>query len=568
MTSVNEEKMTKKRSFVLIGVIICVLQLPMIWNHSVNLGGDTLFHYNRIYDSAMQLRYGNFQPLYSFYGFNGTLRVINALYGPVLSYIFGGIALISGSWFKFDLIVNVLLGISMSAALWRLFNLQKIPNTWRVLLIGLTLSSNNYVSWLLQHQFNAIGAIPLILIVTILIRMYQNPKNPIKLIELSCSMALLIQIHMLSTLFAILVLIPLTLMATYWWQEKLKTWFKILEAVMLSILLTANVWWPYLYVTRNNIIETPGTSSMSGNVTHFFENNYAWNGTVNWPVSIIIFTILIVGLIFWKQINRVTRVLTVFGWTLLVLQTNLVPWDLLLHFWPAIAVIQFPFRFGFLSIILIVALVGQYIVSYEKMDVTQLGITIFTVIIFIGLFITYNNIWQWNANFHSDIVTNIVKKPSNGQIGSTTNAKKAFFSSDLQTGILKSSRGSTDYLTGSNKDYFKYNETVFLTSNKYTKKVSGSEEILTWQSNKGNLMTVPIAVYKGLTLELNGQRINVKRDNLGLAIINSKKGHNKLVVRQVTPSSIYFSYYMSAAVWSIVAVSQFYTGQRKSKAIN
>lgn len=109
---------------------------------------------------------------------------------------------------------------------------------------------------------------------------------------------------------------------------------------------------------------------------------------------------------------------------------------------------------------------------------------------------------------------------------------------------------------------------MFLTSNKYTKKVSGSEEILTWQSNKGNLMTVPIAVYKGLTLELNGQRINVKRDNLGLAIINSKKGHNKLVVRQVTPSSIYFSYYMSAAVWSIVAVSQFYTGQRKSKAIN
>lgn len=556
--------MTKKKSWFLIGMIILLLQLPMIWNHSVNLGGDTLFHYNRIYDAAIQLRSGNFQPLYSFYGFNGTIRVINALYSPMLAYILGAISLISGSWFKFDLVVNVLLGISISATLWHMFNLQKVPNNWRVLLIGLVLSSNNYVSWLLQHQFNVIGAVPLILIVTILVRMYQEPQNPINVIELSCSMALVIQVHMLSTLLAILILIPLTILATYWWQDKVKNWFKIIKAVMITLFLTANIWWPYLYVTRNNVINTPGTSKMSGNVTRFFENDYAWNGTVNWPLSIIVFTILVAGLTLWKRINLVTRVLTVLGWILLVLQTNLVPWDQLLGHWPVIALIQFPFRFGFLLIIVIIALVGQYIVSYEKMDITRIGMTMLTVITVTGLLVSYNNIWQWNSNFHSDITTNIVRNPSNGQIGSTINAKRAFFSRDLQRGILTSSRGSTDYLTGSNKDYFKYNEAVFLPNSRFTKKVSHSTEVLSWEANNKTSITVPIAVYKGLSLELNGQKINVKRGELGLAIINQKSGYNKLIARQITPLSIFISYYVTIVVWSIIFVV-FYVKQWKSR---
>lgn len=556
--------MTKKKSWCLISIIIILLQLPMMWNHSVNLGGDTLFHYNRIYDAAMQLKNSNFQPLYSYYGFNGTLRVINAVYSPVLAYILGGISLISRSWFNFDIIVNCLLGLSISTALWRMFNLQKVPNNWRVLLIGIVLSSNNYVSWLLQHQFNAIGAVPLILIVTLLIRMYKEPKEPIKLIELSCSMALVIQVHMLSTLLALFILIPLTIVATYWWHEKLKSWFNIIKAMILTLLLTANIWVPYLYLTRNNNIQTPGIEQMSSNVTHFFENQYAWNGTVNWAVSLVMFIMLVAGLTLWAQTNTVTRAFTVIGWILLILQTNVVPWDQLLHHWPAIAVIQFPFRFGFLLIIVIIALIGEYITSYEKIDTPRIVITLFAVLVVNGLLITYNSIWQWNVNFNSNIASNIVRNPSNSQIGSTIDAKKAFLSNELQSGILKASRGSTDYLTGTNKDYFHYNEAVFLTNKAYTKNVFGSKEILSWQSITKNDITVPIAVYKGLSLKLNGKSIPVKKDELGLAVVHQINGKNKLVAQQVTPLIILCSYYLTAGTWTIIMAVQYYKWKKRS----
>ena len=48
------------------------------------LGSDSIFHYNRFYEAAMQLKNGNFSYFLSLYGFQQSGRIVNALYDPFL----------------------------------------------------------------------------------------------------------------------------------------------------------------------------------------------------------------------------------------------------------------------------------------------------------------------------------------------------------------------------------------------------------------------------------------------------------------------------------------------------
>ena len=94
-----------------------LLILPQWSSKGMILGSDAIFHYNRFYDAAMQIKEGNFQHFISMYGFQQTGRVINALYGPLFAYVQGLLVLISPSWFGYQvlsrLFIFCLSGLSM-----------------------------------------------------------------------------------------------------------------------------------------------------------------------------------------------------------------------------------------------------------------------------------------------------------------------------------------------------------------------------------------------------------------------------------------------------------------------
>ncbi|EOD02750.1 hypothetical protein IV58_GL001239 [Lactobacillus delbrueckii subsp. jakobsenii ZN7a-9 = DSM 26046] len=61
---------------------------------NIIIGSDTIFHYNRFYKTAQQIKHGNFNWFMTMYGFSHSGRVINALYGPLFQpavsrYAFG-----------------------------------------------------------------------------------------------------------------------------------------------------------------------------------------------------------------------------------------------------------------------------------------------------------------------------------------------------------------------------------------------------------------------------------------------------------------------------------------------
>ncbi|WP_240742595.1 hypothetical protein [Leuconostoc mesenteroides] len=46
-----------------------LLLIPFFLNHAMIIGSDAIFHFNRLYDTAMQIKHGNFQYFISMYGF-------------------------------------------------------------------------------------------------------------------------------------------------------------------------------------------------------------------------------------------------------------------------------------------------------------------------------------------------------------------------------------------------------------------------------------------------------------------------------------------------------------------
>ncbi|QXN87701.1 hypothetical protein KV134_04890 [Tetragenococcus halophilus] len=144
-------------SLMLIFIASILLQWVQISNKNLYLGYDWIFHYNRFYDAAQQIKDGNLQYFISMYGFSQSGRIINALYGPMFAYLNGLFLLISRSWFSYQLFSNFLITfLSASSMFWLLIkNKIRIP----ISLIFSIMYSSFYMiqSWTFNQSFGNWG---------------------------------------------------------------------------------------------------------------------------------------------------------------------------------------------------------------------------------------------------------------------------------------------------------------------------------------------------------------------------------------------------------------------------
>ena len=87
-------------------MIAILLIVPQIAMQSMVIGSDSIFHFNRFFDTASQIKHGNFQYFSHMYGFQQSGRIVNALYGPLMAYFQGLLVLISPSWFVYQILSN------------------------------------------------------------------------------------------------------------------------------------------------------------------------------------------------------------------------------------------------------------------------------------------------------------------------------------------------------------------------------------------------------------------------------------------------------------------------------
>ena len=134
-------------------IMSVVMVLPQINQHAMILGVDSLFHMNRFYDAAMQLKEHNLQYFISMYGYFGSGRIVNALYGPGVAYFNGVLLLLVGSWFKYQIISDLFVSMLAATSMYYLVNRAKIAPSLQPWLVVLYMTSNGILLWLTSQSF-------------------------------------------------------------------------------------------------------------------------------------------------------------------------------------------------------------------------------------------------------------------------------------------------------------------------------------------------------------------------------------------------------------------------------
>lgn len=135
-----------------------LLVTPQLFTKKVILGSDSVFHYNRFYEAAMQLKNGNFSYFLSLYGFQQSGRIVNALYGPFFAYLQGGLVLISGTWFRYQIVSRILLHILAESSMYALLKQCKVKTTIALSLGLLYATTFSIQYWTMRQGFSSWGA--------------------------------------------------------------------------------------------------------------------------------------------------------------------------------------------------------------------------------------------------------------------------------------------------------------------------------------------------------------------------------------------------------------------------
>lgn len=548
-------------SLFIIGFAI-LLVTPQLFTRKVILGSDSIFHYNRFYEAAMQLKNGNFSYFLSLYGFQQSGRIVNALYGPFFAYLQGGLILISGTWFRYQIVSRVLLHILAESSMYALLKQCKVKTSIALSLGLLYATTFSIQYWTMRQGFSSWGAalLPYCFIPAIHYVFYQRVDQ----VRLALSMALIFQIHVLSALMLAMMYLPFYLYtfvkATT--SKKKETILKVLIAVILFLLLTVNVWGVLFYLRGANHLLDPfinreiGKNGIDGTARY-------WLYT---PISLMVLLILqfIYAIVNWKKLARWKRILHFIYFVFFFLSTGLFPWQYLVENGNTFAeLIQFPFRFFVPATILLLAITGLTVTRFVNWR-KSIAVLLFA---FAGVGLIQNIM---------DTTDRVKSAAQDGELISIV--KHTYVEGDYQTISLTMNdsdlsqflnlvvKSTPDYVPiygtiGKQNTYDLYYENIVM--NQRTEKlIKDNYLVLTWQADEGEELNLPIVVYKDSILTLNGKELDKDDYNLstiGTPTVSSQEGKNKLELRYQEPEWLFVAISAPLVVLGTIGLQWLYT---------
>lgn len=538
-----------------------LLVTPQLFTRKVILGSDSIFHYNRFYEAAMQLKNGNFSYFLSLYGFQQSGRIVNALYGPFFAYLQGGLILISGTWFRYQIVSRVLLHILAESSMYALLKQCKVKTSIALSLGLLYATTFSIQYWTMRQGFSSWGAalLPYCFIPAIHYVFYQRVDQ----VRLALSMALIFQIHVLSALMLAMMYLPFYLYtfvkATT--SKKKETILKVLIAVILFLLLTVNVWGVLLYLRGANHLLDPfinreiGKNGIDGTARY-------WLYT---PISLMVLLILqfIYAIVNWKKLARWKRILHFIYFVFFFLSTGLFLWQYLVENGNTFAeLIQFPFRFFVPATILLLAITGLTVTRFVNWR-KSIAVLLFA---FAGVGLIQNIM---------DTTDRVKSAVQDGELISIV--KHTYVEGDYQTISLTMNdsdlsqflnlvvKPTPDYVPiygtiGKQNTYDLYYENI-VTNQRTEKLIKDNYLVLTWQADEGEKLNLPIVVYKDSILTLNGKELDKDDYNLstiGTPTVSSQEGKNKLELRYQEPEWLFVAISAPLIVLGIIGLQWIY----------
>ena len=335
-------QLKKYGPFLAIFFIALAFLMPHLFTHKLILGADAPFHYNRFYDAAQQIKYGDFHYFPSLYGFQQSGRIVNAVYGPFFAYLQGLIVLLAGSWFHYQILSNFILYLISGFSMLILLRYVNIRNWVSVPVAVLFMSTYSIQYWSINQGFTSWGTCFYPLCMIPIADFVLHKKFPV--IKVAVSVGLMTQIHLLSSIMLALMYIPFYLYYFFNQTEKGKALLQLIKSVLLYFVLTANIWAGLAIVYSGNKILPPFVNREMSQKAIDLDGSYWLHYPKAFPILILSGFLLF---IFFQQKNTLFQKIVLYtSLVFFFLSTSLIPWTTLIEKnVPFISLIQFPFRF-------------------------------------------------------------------------------------------------------------------------------------------------------------------------------------------------------------------------------
>lgn len=542
-------------SGLIIVVAAFVLILPQVLTKGVIAGSDFLFHYNRFYETAMQIKTGNFSYFISLFGFYSSGRIVNALYGPYFAYFQGLLVLISRNWYTYQLVSRFLIGIiagfSMNALTKRAGVKPKI--SLAIAVFYMTTFSIQY--WTFRQGFSSWGAAVMPWCLIPAIDFIQTKK--IAPVRLAVAVSVMVQIHMLSAFLLILAYLPFYLYGFVKSTDKKNILWNGIKAVALALVLTANVWVVLANVGRaNNLVEP-------------FINSKLYIMTVNqrsiqWLITPIPLLLMVLHQLYftfkhWRHFDTLLRLVVGSFFLFLVLSSSIFPWYSINKLnLSLVNLIQFPFRFFIPATVLLLLAVALILERYFDVKWSR-WVTIGLLLVNVVSFAQIMHLQQEKITEYYTAKHPIKNKKHTFVLGNTKGVRASFYSSNLNDLLDLIAKSTPDYLPSkkSNTDnkYVLYEEFVLKHTDDFKKSQDGSTLIVTWNADNDGTVSLPVAKYQDTQLVLNGKKLTSKDyllSGIGTPTVTQRIGKNTLEVTYQVGTWFYALIIINLLTWVAV----------------
>ncbi|MGF1995712.1 hypothetical protein [Enterococcus casseliflavus] len=516
--------------WMIFAILSVIIQSPQIFSKGYVLGVDSIFHMNRIYETMMQLKTGEFNYFISLFSYQQSARIVNAFYGPGMSYILGALLLLLGSWVKFQLVTSFLVNIIGAYGVYRIAKKLSMRDSLAILSGAIYMSTYFVASWNIAGSFTGIGNMLIPYVLYYGIGMLVDKKHNFSVLGLGLSMGVLLQTHVFSSLLATLVLLPCVIYAFIKTTLKKEFLFKMLFSIGIAILLSLNVWLGMFYLLKDNQLLQTVPLDLLKNAVYFLPEKGNGQANIGIVLSSLFFFQVINLIINWKNINNTIKILMTTGSIFLLVSSRFFPWSIFSKLFPALeSFLQFPSRLIIVPTILLLV-TFEYTCKYLKKEMVLVVLGIAT---FFSISIAQDRVMsrmtEWNSE---NVLASPNKKPSNI---SAKELRNIIRSSDLGKILDVVRKGTSDYLPLkeplSNQDfelfdpYSKYWEYVINPNPNFEKKVSDGDIIVSWESGDEEIINVPIFKYEDTVIKdlSSGKNISVRTTDIGTIQLNANE---------------------------------------------
>ncbi|HBI2116425.1 TPA: hypothetical protein I0I27_RS09735 [Enterococcus faecium] len=537
-------QLKKYGPFLAIFFIALAFLMPHLFTHKLILGADAPFHYNRFYDAAQQIKYGDFHYFPSLYGFQQSGRIVNAVYGPFFAYLQGLIVLLAGSWFHYQILSNFILYLISGFSMLILLRYVNVRNWVSVPVAVLFMSTYSIQYWSINQGFTSWGTCFYSLCMIPIADFVLHKKFPV--IKVAVSVGLMTQIHLLSSIMLALMYIPFYLYYFFNQTEKGKALLQLIKSVLLYFVLTANIWAGLAIVYSGNKILPPFVNREMSQKAIDLDGSYWLHYPKAFPILILSGFLLF---IFFQQKNTLFQKIVLYtSLVFFFLSTSLIPWTTLIEKnVPFISLIQFPFRFFVPFTLLLLLYLALSLNQWSEQKWFRL-LSIFGILIFSAQTIQnlYQHLEKWENETFVSRHTYLFDTPEE--------ARKTFFSKDMSTSLFVFQKTTPDYLpiykeTKDNK-YDRYNEEILENETTFIKTHPGGLLTIKWKNTGDKTVHIPVIVYDRTVLQQNGKTLtDYEVTDIGTPIVKQKKGINELTLHYQTPIYFYFILSLTLIGW-------------------